>query len=299
MAMHFPPGPEDSSVCVFLSTRAPAAGAGAALAGRWRSITPHGERRSRPGPDRACSENTVLIFQNTILRHENLILAGPSSGTPDGSPRRGQLPRQRRAHPPPRAAGQGGGRTNAPRLQRQRAVRRMTRRLPGSRPERCGSAARQGPGAAWVRREACGGGQGWRPTPATAAFDGASWAPSPGLRPDRSGSLPKHFVQGIPHARQGPGAAWVRREACGGGAGRVEFTILGSLDLLWGHCLDVISDIPVTFRRTSDPKVGRVTPKPGQPLKSGHFRDKASLDLAVMPNSSRGLCTKNAPAYQK
>jgi hypothetical protein len=256
--MHFPPGPEDSSVCVFLSTRAPAAGAGAALAGRWRSITPHGERRSRPGPDRACSENTVLIFQNTILRHENLVLAGfvprrskgSSSGTPDGSPRRGQLPRQRRAHPPPRAAGQGGGRTNAPRLQRQRAVGRMTRRLPGSRPERCGS-------------------------------------------------LPKHFVQGIPHARQGPGAAWVRRGACGGGAGRVEFTILGSLDLLWGHCLDVISDIPVTFRRTSDPKVGRVTPKPGQPLKSGHFRDKASLDLAVMPNSSRGLCTKNAPAYQK
>ena len=160
MATHFPPGPEDSSVCVFLSTHAPAAGAGAARAGRWRSITPHGERRSRPGPDRACSENTVLIFQNTILRHENLILAGPSGGTPDGSPRRGQLPRQRRAHPPPRAAGQGGGRTDAPRLQRQRAVGRMTHRLPGSRPDRSGSAARQRPGAgrSGAERLAVGGG---------------------------------------------------------------------------------------------------------------------------------------------
>ena len=53
-----------------------------------------------------------------------------------------------------------GGAGDAPRLQRQPSVGRVARRLPGSRPDRSGSAARQGPGAAGVRREACAWGAG-------------------------------------------------------------------------------------------------------------------------------------------
>ncbi|MEY9841314.1 hypothetical protein ABH941_006591 [Streptacidiphilus sp. EB103A] len=70
----------------------------------------------------------------------------------------------------PRDKGRGWGRSGAerlavggggaPRLQRQRWVGRVARRFPGSRPDRSGFAARQGPGAAWARRGALAGGAG-------------------------------------------------------------------------------------------------------------------------------------------
>jgi hypothetical protein len=41
---------------------------------------------------------------------------------------------------------------------------------------------------------------------------------------------------------------------------------LGSLALLWGHSIYVISDISFGICRTSDPKVGRVTPKRTTPI---------------------------------
>ena len=97
-----------------------------------------------------------------------------------------------------------------------------------------------------------------RSTLATAAPWPRPHPPSPGLAPGR-----KEGRRFAPATR--PRAARVRRGACGGGAGPAEFTVLGSLALLWGHCLDVISDIAGRICRMSDPKVGRVTPKPGKP----------------------------------
>ena len=181
----------------------------------------------------------------------------------------------------------GGG--GAPRVQRQRVVGRAGRRFPGSARKEAASPRDRGRGRGALARSV------WRW--AGVALHGCNGSVRWGVL--GAVSRARARKEAAPPRDKGRGAARVRRGALAGGAGLGEFTILGSLDLLWGHCLDVISDIPVTFRRTSDPKVGRVTPNQMTRANRGHFWDKVSLDHAAMPDSSRCSCTKSAPAYQK
>ncbi|MEY9835108.1 hypothetical protein ABH941_000319 [Streptacidiphilus sp. EB103A] len=111
----------------------------------------------------------------------------------------------------------------------------VSRAPPGKRALRAGNWG----GGGLLRCGAFRGGGGERPTLATAACGGASRPPFPGLRPERCGFLPKHFVQGIPHARQGPGAARSGAERAAGargGAFAPAVRVVGEVQPRLGEC---------------------------------------------------------------